>query len=157
MLSPNITVLGEDGAGLYNQLSPSQWAIIPFYQLNPQMKVITIDGISPLRQDFDEQAYLLESTYSLYASPEVAQAIPEQALTDLSFGLVPTNRDSQRLTSLVMTGVTALVRATAYKMEMNGIPTCRDMRLLRGRLTHIAMVSSMRIALFQTYLQVYVL
>ena len=141
VISPTITVLGEDGAGLYNQLSPSQWAIIPFDQLNPQMKVITIDGISPLRQDFDEQAYLLESTYSLYASPEVAQAIPEQALTDLSFGLVPTNRDSQRLTSLVMTGVTALVRATAYKMEMNGMTyPARDIGdWLRGAdLTHIS-------------------
>jgi len=33
----------------------------------------------------------------------------------------PTNRDPDKLTTLIMTGVTALVRATAHKMEVKGV------------------------------------
>jgi hypothetical protein len=36
-------------------------------------------------------------------------------------GLPVTNRDPSKLTTLIMTGVTALVRATAYKMELKGV------------------------------------
>jgi hypothetical protein len=73
------------------------WAIIPFESLEPKWKVLTVDGQSPIRKNFDLSAYPLVS------------------LTNL-----PSNYDPTRLTTVIMTGVTALVRATAYTMELKG-------------------------------------
>ncbi len=42
---------------------------------------------------------------------------------NLIAAITPTNRNPDKMTTLVMTGVTALVRATAYKMEINGVLT----------------------------------
>ena len=84
------------------------WAIIPFENLNPQWKVIAIDGISPIRNDFDPSDYELIIPISMTG---VAPELPQ----------VPTsNRDPDKLTVLAMTGVTALVRATAFTMEQQG-------------------------------------
>ncbi len=85
------------------------WAIIPFENLNPQWKVLAIDGISPIHKDFDFSDYELIAPISLIGDfPTLAN-------------IASTNRDPEKLTTLVMTGVTALVRATAYTMELRGI------------------------------------
>ena len=73
------------------------WAIIPFEELQPKWKVLTIDGQSPIRKNFDSTKY-----------PLVVNA-------DAS------NYDPSKLTTVVMTGITALVRATAYTMELKSI------------------------------------
>ena len=89
------------------------WAIVPFEALEPRWKVLEVDGLSPLHKAFDPQAYALSTPVSLLGDPEPAAAF---AL------LVPsTNRDANKLTVLTMTGVTALVRATAHTMERQGI------------------------------------
>ena len=85
------------------------WAIIPFEDLNPQWKVIAVDGISPIHKDFDLSDYELTVPISLIGEFPLLSSIPS------------TNRDAEKLTTLVMTGVTALVRATAYTMELQGI------------------------------------
>ena len=82
------------------------WAILPFEALEPRWKVLSVDGQSPVHNDFDPGAYPLKINFSL--QPEV-------------FQLPPTNRDPKKLTVLVMTGVTALVRATADRMEHHGL------------------------------------
>jgi hypothetical protein len=91
--------------------SPS-WAIVPFEMLNPRWKVLTIDNQSPVRKDFDPSKYSLNIPFSL--SGELSQQ-PQL------FALPATNRDPNRLTTVAMTGVTALVRATAFTMEHKGI------------------------------------
>jgi poly-gamma-glutamate synthesis protein (capsule biosynthesis protein) len=73
------------------------WAIIPFEALEPKWKVLTVDGQSPIRKNFDLSAYPLVASTSL-----------------------PSNYDPNKLTTVIMTGVTALVRATAYTMELKG-------------------------------------
>lgn len=73
------------------------WAIVPFEELQPKWKVLTIDGQSPIRKNFDITKYAL-----------VVKA-------DAS------NYDPSKLTTVVMTGITALVRATAYTMELKNI------------------------------------
>jgi hypothetical protein len=88
------------------------WAIVPFEELNPRWKVLTVDGQSPIRKDFDLSKYSLNIPFSL--SGETSQQ------TEL-FALPATNRDPKRLTTVAMTGVTALVRATAFTMEHKGI------------------------------------
>jgi len=88
------------------------WAIIPFENLNPQWKVLTIDGQSPVRKEFDPSRYSLTVNYSFGGD---VSPIPEV------FNLPATNRDANKLTTVAMTGVTAMVRATAYTMELKGI------------------------------------
>ena len=82
------------------------WAIVPFEAIEPRWKVLSVDGQSPVHNNFDPQSYALKINFSLH--PAV-------------FPLPPTNRDPDKLTVLAMTGVTALVRATADRMEKKGV------------------------------------
>jgi len=84
-------------------------AILPFDELTPGWKVLEIDGISPLEQAFDPGAYGLSVAISAIGfDPNIFQEITS-------------NRDPNKFTSVVLTGVTALVRATAWTMEKEGI------------------------------------
>lgn len=97
------------------------WVVLPFDVLSPKLKVITIDDVSPLAKDFDPAGYSLSLTYALVWTGETVYPLSEAQQQTLSNAITPTNRDATKMTTLVMTGVTALVRATAYKMELNGI------------------------------------
>lgn len=92
--------------------SPS-WAIIPFERIEPKWKVLMVDGQSPIQKSFDEETYPLTVHYSLSCS-EPCQ-VPD--IPTFSFK----NRDPQKLTTVILTGVTALVRATAKTMDTKGI------------------------------------
>ncbi|MBN8654508.1 MAG: CapA family protein [Anaerolineae bacterium] len=85
---------------------PFKWAIIPFEEIQPKWKVLSVDGQSPIRKDFDASLYPLKVTFGL---------------TNASFKLPASNRDASKMTTVVMTGVTALVRATAFTMETKGV------------------------------------
>jgi poly-gamma-glutamate synthesis protein (capsule biosynthesis protein) len=87
------------------------WAIIPFESIEPHWKVLTIDGQSPIRKGFDVTTYPLVMTFTLHATPKIDPA---------SFTLPASNHDASKLTTVIMTGVTALVRATAVTMELKG-------------------------------------
>ena len=84
------------------------WVIIPFEELDPRWKVLSIGGISPIHKDFNPADYELAIPISMTG------AVPEHPQIPAS------NRDPEKLTILAMTGVTALVRATAYTMEQQG-------------------------------------
>lgn len=86
--------------------SPFSWAIIPFEEIQPKWKVLTVDGQSPIRKEFDANLYPLKVTFGL---------------TNSSFELPASNRDASKLATVVLTGVTALVRATAFTMETKGV------------------------------------
>jgi len=107
-----VRLLSGDELLAYAWSNKPSWAIVPFEELEPRWKVLAIDDQSPIRKDFNPSTYsltipfILSSDFSLH---------PE------SLSLPSTNRDTSRLTTLVMTGVTALVRATAYTMELKGI------------------------------------
>lgn len=91
------------------------WALLPFEQLEPRWKVLEVDGISPLHRDFDIAAYPLTIQFSFQHLDGSQSSPPPLA------GFPTTNRDPARLTTLNMTGVTALVRATAETMRRHGI------------------------------------
>jgi hypothetical protein len=86
------------------------WGIVPFEELNPKLKVLEIDGQSPIRKEFDVEKYPLKATFGLTCDGPCPQVT-----------LPASNRDLQKMATVVMTGVTAMVRATAYKMELNGV------------------------------------
>ncbi len=85
------------------------WAIIPFESLTPRWKVLEVDGTSPVRKDFQHSDYALTVPISLFGDAPIK---PE---------ILSGNYDHEKMTTLIMTGVTALVRATAYTMERQGI------------------------------------
>ncbi len=102
--------------------TPTDWALLPFDQLDPRWKVIAVDGQNPLHKDFDPAQYPLRVGFSLSGDPDLAAQIGAdygpQSANPL---LPPTNRRADRLTTVVVTGVTALVRGTAAYMEQFGM------------------------------------
>jgi len=89
--------------------SESAWAIVPFESLDPKWKVLTVNGQSPIHKGFDVTSYPLVIDFTLQPA-----GIVDTSLWALS------NYDPDKLTTIIMTGVTALVRATAVTMELKG-------------------------------------
>ncbi|MDX9990576.1 MAG: CapA family protein [Anaerolineales bacterium] len=81
------------------------WGIVPFESLSPKMKVLEVDRQAPIRKDFNLEEYPLRVGFTVRGG---------------KLSLPASNRDADKMATVVMTGVTALVRATAYKMELNG-------------------------------------
>jgi hypothetical protein len=108
------------------------WAIISFEQIEPKWKVLMVDGQSPIQKGFDPIIYPLTVNYRLMCVD------PCQLPGGLDFSFH--NRDGSKLTTVIMTGVTAMVRATAKTMDAKGITypgeVIRDM-LLEADITHI--------------------
>lgn len=94
--------------------SPSL-TILPFDQLTPDLKVLALDGQSPLAVDFAPNHYPL--VISIGVAGEETAVNQFHAQWD---GLT-TNYDPAKITRIALTGVTALVRATAFNMERSGI------------------------------------
>ncbi len=91
------------------------WAIVPFEALEPRWKVLEVDGQSPIHKDFDPQTYPLVVPFSVDTEPSLAGSASQWIAS-----LPATNRDADKLTTLVMTGVTALVRGTSNLMYYYG-------------------------------------
>ena len=94
--------------------SSSTWAIIPFEEIEPRWKVLIMDGQSPIHKDFDVNLYALNVPISITSSEP---GLPLPDLTNLHLS----NLDSSKLTTVILTGVTALVRATAVGMDQRGV------------------------------------
>ncbi len=113
---------------------PDAWAIVPFDELEPRWKVLRIEGQSPLDKTFDPGSYPLTLSIQLSGTQE--------ALRSVSTGFaLPSNRDPEKLTVLVMTGVTALSRHIGEKMEAQGLTyPAQDIGgwLTAADLTHIS-------------------
>jgi len=103
---------------LYNQVV---LAFIPFEHIEPRWRVLPVDGQSPVYNTFDAAAYPLSVPLSISGDANLvswvlAQNTPEAAVPFV----MRSNREANRLTVLAVTGVTALVRATAFTMEQRG-------------------------------------
>lgn len=91
-------------------------AIVPFEEIRPRWKVLQVDGLTPLDPRMDVEAYPLKVKFTWAAASGV--------VTDLLLPPPPlpeTNREAEKITTLVMTGTTALARYTAAKMEEHGV------------------------------------
>ncbi len=118
-------------------LPDDSWMIVPFEELQPQFKVVTIDGISPLDDDFNPSAYALSLPVGVRSGTTDRDIDP-----DLLLSLLPkSNFKPEQLTSLIMTGVTAMARDTAFVMSTEGAlyPGTNIRKVMRAAdLTHIS-------------------
>lgn len=95
-------------------------AIIPFEELVPRWKVLKINGVSPLDKPMQVENYPL--AFSFHLVGEQGRESVDGANAALIASTLPaTNRDESKMTVVVMSGTTALVRTTAYKIEMHGV------------------------------------
>jgi len=119
-------LLGEPAAGTVVAVSEGElldrawaeqpaWAVVPFEALEPRWKVLRINGLSPLDPGLDLDAYPL--VVPIFAAGPGETLEPLLSAADLP----ATNRDESHMTRVVMTGVTALTRATAWRMEQKGM------------------------------------
>ena len=128
-----------DSAQLLDQAwsaRPHAWAIVPFDALEPRWKVLVVDGANVLDKRLDVTVYPL-------AVPIGAEGKGAEDLATalLKSGDLLTNRDVTQMTTLVMTGVTALTRNTAYRMDEKGVlyPAEKIGSILRDAdITHIS-------------------
>ncbi len=88
------------------------WAIVSFEDLEPRWKVLAVDGESPLRKEFVPAHYALAVPFSLFH---------RDGKTSIDLPLPPSNHNPEKLTTVAITGVTALVRATAGYMQQFGM------------------------------------
>ena len=113
----------------------SAWAIVPFDALEMRWKVLLVDGLSPLARGLG-QSYPLQVPLSL-TGRRAQEVLPLVAANPVAL----TNRQEGRMTTVAMTGVTALVRAAAKVMEAYGVTyPAKDIKdwLLDADLTHIS-------------------
>jgi poly-gamma-glutamate synthesis protein (capsule biosynthesis protein) len=105
-------------------------AIVPFEKLEPRWKVVRIDGASPIDKQMDSDTY-----------PLIVHFGWKETGMQGTGSFPKTNRDESKMTTLVMTGVTALVRVIAARMETKGMtyPGQKIVSWLRDAdITHIS-------------------
>jgi poly-gamma-glutamate synthesis protein (capsule biosynthesis protein) len=111
------------------------WAILPFEEVEPRWKVLEVEGMSPFSEDFDVAVYPLMARIALTGEAKAMERYAEMIT------LPPVNFDRSKMTTLLMTGVTALTRSTAARMDEKGVLyPGEDIRewMVSADLTHIS-------------------
>ena len=90
------------------------YAILPFEDLEPVWKVISLDGNTPLEKQFNISQYPLLVPYG-FKNTTVGSEITKEV--EFPKG----NFDPKKMTILTMTGTTGLVRALGENMEKEGV------------------------------------
>lgn len=93
--------------------------IVPFEQLDPRLKVLAVDGNSPISPFYDPASYGLKLNLGWM---EATPGIGATAVAQLA-ALWPeplTNRHDDQITHITMTGPSGLSRAVADRMEKYG-------------------------------------
>jgi poly-gamma-glutamate synthesis protein (capsule biosynthesis protein) len=115
--NPSSSLVAETDLLAALAATPGAWGVLAFDHLDPRYKVLTIDGSNVLSNQFDPTHYplgvalVVEGTGQGILTDYLRQALDE----------APTNRDPAELTTLLMTGVTAMARGTAAAMTRSGI------------------------------------
>lgn len=112
----NIKIEGREELSL-NIENNNSLSIVPFNDIEKKYKVLNLDEMSIFDKDLDTASYPLALTVSVESNnPDFESKIAE------SFsGVTITNRDTEKLASVIMTGVTAIVRQVARRIEREGV------------------------------------
>ena len=97
------------------EVSAGALAIVPFENLTPVLKVLHLNGVNILSNTLGAAAYPLTAVVAVFGTEsEAVAAALRPHITQ------PTNRSPEKLTTVIMTGVTAMARVTASRMETKG-------------------------------------
>ena len=99
--------------------SRGRYGVLPFDKLIPATKALSVGGLDPTDNQFDATDYPLALRLYVGSTPDAASQAASLQRFIADQGLA-TNRDPDKLTVLMMTGVTAMARMTALRMEQNG-------------------------------------
>lgn len=114
-MAGSVVVTTTNGILNLIESNPQAVGIVPFDRLHPRFKVLAVDGVNVLDNRLEA------SNYNLAAAVAVRGPHAAELASVLSTNVTnASNRDADHLTTLVMTGVTAMTRVTAAKMERNG-------------------------------------
>ena len=122
----HITAVSKDE--LYSEENiAAAWMIIPFEEITPRRKVLQIDGADILFNGFDPDTW-----------PLTAVIGETEEGTDIK-DLPVSNRDASKLTNVILTGVTAMVRGTAAYMELDPLYPASQIRepLIAADILHV--------------------
>ena len=111
------------------------WAILPFEEVEPRWKVLEVEEMSPFREDFDMAVYPLMARIALTGEAKAMDRYADMVI------LPAGNFNRSKMTTLLMTGVTALTRSTAARMDEEGVLyPGEDIRewMVSADLTHIS-------------------
>lgn len=118
----NVSVVPQSSLISRTWESGEAWTLIPFEEVEPRWKVIAVDGQSPLNDNFNSDFYPLSLPFSIIGEFEIVEAFYGEIGDGIIERVFPTsNWYADRLTNVMVTGVTALVRGTAHMMETNGM------------------------------------
>lgn len=91
--------------------NPGSWVFLPFEELSPKWRMLSVGGQFPLDRDLNRESYPLIARYFIHSR--------ELSIDAKNFAGM--NYDPQQMTSLLLTGTTALVRHLAFTIENEGI------------------------------------
>lgn len=117
----------------------SSFSIIPFDSIEKKYKVLNMDNASVFDRNLDKDNYPLGIGISVKSdNPEI-----EGVINGCLEGIYITNRDIEKMTSVVMTGVTALARGKTIGRKMDEIGVLYPAEkiadvLLDADITHIS-------------------
>ncbi len=97
---------------------PSAIAIVPFDQLAPKETALPLDGQNVLSRDLALAKYPLVVRVWVSGNPSAANHM----VNGLRAQIPATTRDPERMTTLIMTGVTAMARFTAFVIDQHQDP-----------------------------------
>jgi len=136
-LNENIQVVSGNAVQDSLRIIEGAIAITSFENIEKQFKVLSVNEMSVFDRKLDYDDYPL--AFSVMLTGTDKEAVQSAAVS--IEGVEITNRDMSKLTSLLMTGVTAMVRGTANRMERYGTqyPGEKIVDVLRdGDITHIS-------------------
>ncbi|MCC6905818.1 MAG: CapA family protein [Anaerolineae bacterium] len=93
--------------------------VLAFESLEPRWKVLALDGRSVLDRGLDLSAYPLTIPVGVIARTEAGRQAAESLRSSRAWPT--TNRDPAKIVNVVLTGTTAIARATAMQVELKGI------------------------------------
>jgi len=109
-----IVPAAELATGLWAE--PGALAIVPFDRLEPQLRALSVDGLSVLEPELDLRDYPLVASVWVKGSRDLTQALT----AEIDERELAINRHPDHMTVLMMTGVTALTRGVAWQIEQHG-------------------------------------
>ncbi|MEL7592042.1 MAG: SUMF1/EgtB/PvdO family nonheme iron enzyme [Anaerolineaceae bacterium] len=130
-LSEIISLAPNEKISLSDQLGASVWGIVPLSRIQADYRVLAVDEVSPLQEDFAQQTYALRGIYSLYASPETAARLGAQSIDALARGLAGevTEAQSSQTQAEALSGI----KETPPQPEGRQTPTLSAQERVRAK------------------------